>query len=72
MATVPDPAGPNVRPSGASRLWKTEPSVLPRRESVWVLLSQAAGSFRTTRSTSRAVPRSTWSHCGKEPAGPSQ
>ncbi|MGC0407996.1 hypothetical protein RKD31_001239 [Streptomyces sp. SAI-163] len=72
MATVPACAGPKARPSEASRLWKAEPSVLPRRESVWVRLSHPAGSLSTTRSTSRAVPRSTCSHCGKEPAGPSQ
>ncbi|KFG76981.1 hypothetical protein FM21_13175 [Streptomyces mutabilis] len=65
-------AGSKARAEEASRVRKVEPSVLPWRERVWLRLSQPTGSLSTTRSTSRASPRSTCTHCGKEPAGPSQ
>lgn len=44
---------------------KLVPSVLPCTDSVWLRLSQWAGSLRTTSSTRVAVPRSACTHWGR-------
>lgn len=65
-------AGLNTRPAEAASVPNEEPSVLPCRESVSVRVSHPEGSLSTIRSTLRVAPRSTCTHWGKEPAGPSQ
>ena len=65
--TVLAAAGLNARAAEATTVVKPLPSALACTDSVWVRASQAAGSFSTTWSTARLVPRSTCAHWGSAP-----
>lgn len=72
MVTVFAAAGSKDRGWAAARVVKVPPSVLPSTATVWERASQPVGSLRTASSTRVPAPRSICTHCGNDPAGPSQ
>jgi hypothetical protein len=58
--------GLNVYPADPTIVEKSDPSVLPWTDSVWVrvVYEDDGGRSSTIRLKLLAAPRSTWSHCG--------
>jgi hypothetical protein len=64
MFTVFAEVGSNTDPVGPANVVNVAPSTEPCTDRVWVRAPQDAGSFKVTRPTCCADPRSTCTHCG--------
>ncbi len=72
MFTVLAPVGLKALAEEAASVANDVPLVLPRTLRVSLRASQAVGSFRDASLMGTLLPRSTWTHCGNAPEGPSQ